>query len=802
MFKRTAIDLGLDLVLQTVSNHALSPLGAAAVKGAIPVFDRDVYALRQKQVSAVMYSITKAVSEEGLHVETFPDISGALESILTRPTVSLEGQQIYDIGLFIRSSRLLKTLLALSTQLGCPDRDSNVQDIIPEIPENLLYLEQEIFRILESPGMVKENYPTVKALRDRAEGKRLERSRLASELMHSNASIMQSDAAVMRDNRILLPVRNESKSMIDGYVQSASQSGGTVFMEPFRLVDMNNAVIMAQEEILLEIARLIGKLSDMVKECESDIRILCSQVKEADFLYAFASWAKNNDCCRTQIGEPSIDGDYSCNLIHARHPLLGAKCVPIDLAVPSGIKAVVLTGPNAGGKTVTMKTVGLFSLLNQICGYIPASDGSSLALFDRVFTDIGDDQSIENHLSTFSGHMKSIGFILRTMTKDSLVILDELGSGTDPQEGAALARSILEFCTKKASLTLTTSHHGVLKQYAYGSDIVQNASMEFDEKTLEPTFRVIEGLPGESHAIDTAKRMRLPKTVTIAAQKYLGQEAVKISSIIRNLETLRRDAESHKAELERRLRDISNQENHIEKEKRRLQAYENRLKKERLNEFDDYIRQSRKELENMVAELRQGEITREKTLKMKGLFSDIQDREQKLRNEIEAEAEALDAKQLEEDNSLSDSVELKAGMDVLCGPSKREGTVVKSMGKGKWQVAIGTMKFTFKETELTVPRRASTVRTYSFDKSSKSPSPKLSLDLRGYRLLEALDAIDSQIEACCIHGIKSFSIIHGYGDGILSTGIHRSLGQNALVQSYKFALPDDGGQGKTYVTLK
>ena len=277
---------------------------------------------------------------------------------------------------------------------------------------------------------------------------------------------------------------------------------------------------------------------------------------------------------------------------------------------------------------------------------------------------------------------------------------------------------------------------------------------------------------------------------------------MKISSIIRNLETLRRDAESHKAELERRLRDISNQENHIEKEKRRLQAYENRLKKERLNEFDDYIRQSRRELENMVAELRQGEITREKTLKMKGLFSDIQDREQKLRDEIEAEAEALDAKQLEEDNSLSDSVELKAGLDVLCGPSKREGTVVKSMGKGKWQVAIGTMKFTFKETELTVPRRASTVRTYSFDKSSKSPSPKLCLDLRGYRLLEALDAIDSQIEACCIHGIKSFSIIHGYGDGILSTGIHRSLGQNALVQSYKFALPDDGGQGKTYVTLK
>ena len=326
--------------------------------------------------------------------------------------------------------------------------------------------------------------------------------------------------------------------------------------------------------------------------------------------------------------------------------------------------------------------------------------------------------------------------------------------------------------------------------------------MEFDEKTLEPTFRVIEGLPGESHAIDTAKRMRLPKSVTYSAQRYMGQEAMKISSIIRNLETLRREAESHKAELERRLRDISNQENHIEKEKRRLQAYENRLKKDRLNEFDDYLRQSRKEMENMVAELRQGEITREKTLKMKSLFSDLQSREENLRSQIEADEQSLDEKQLQEDNALSDSVDLKVGMDVLCGPSKREGTVVKNMGKGRWQVAIGPMKFTFKETDLTVPRRTNSVKSYSFDQGSKSPSPKMSLDLRGYRLLEALDAIDAQIEACCIHGLKNFSIIHGYGDGILSTGIHKHLGQSALVDTYKFALPDDGGQGKTYVTLK
>lgn len=802
MFKRTVIDLGLDLVLNSVAGHALSPLGSQAVKEATTIFDSQAYLKRQKQVAALIYCLSASNKEGGAKLESFPDISDTLAFINSRPTGSLEGSQVFDVALFIKSARLLRGFLLQSTQLGCPDRDSEVDQIIPDISEKLLYLEQEIFKILESPGVVKENYPTVKALREKAEGRRRDRSRLASDLIHNNLYIMQSDVAVMRDGRVLLPVKNESKSQIEGYIQSSSQSGGTVFMEPFRLVDMNNAVIIAQEEIQLEIARLIAQLSSMIREVEMEIRILSSQVRKADFLYAFASWAVQNNCCRTLIGDPSTPGDYSCNLIQARHPLLGSTCVPIDLSVASGIKAVVLTGPNAGGKTVTMKTVGLFSLLNQICGFIPASDGSSLALFDRVFTDIGDDQSIQNQLSTFSGHMKSIGFILRNMTENSLVILDELGSGTDPQEGAALARSILEFCTKKAALTLTTSHHGVLKQYAYGSDIVQNASMEFDEKTLQPTFKVIAGLPGESHAIDTARRMKLPNSVIYSAQRYMGGEAMKISSIIRNLEALRRQAEAANAELARRTREIENQERHIAKEKRRLQTIENRLKKEKLNDFDDFISQTRKDLENMVAEIRQGEITREKTLKMKALFSDIQAKEQALRDEIQAKADELDQSQLAEDNSLPDSVALAPGMDVLCGPSKRSGTVIREAGPGRWQVAIGPMKFTLKETELTVPRRPAPVKSYSFDSTAKAPSPKLVLDLRGFRLLPALDAIDSQIESCCIYGLKSFSIIHGYGDGILSTGIHKHLSQNSLVDTYKFALPDDGGQGKTYVTLK
>lgn len=802
MFKRTVIDLGLDQVLNSISQHALSIHGAEAVKLSKPIFDTTRYLQRQKEVAATVYALD-AASRDGIFVEGFSDLSEVFNSIVNNPASSLTGEQVYDVGLFIRSAGLLRSLLGLSQNLESPIKDSGIENIIQDIPQELLDLENEIFSILESPGQVKENYPTVKALCEKADAKRAERSRFASDLMRSQPDFMQSNAPVIRDGRIVLPVKNDFKNSVGGYVQSYSSTGSTVFMEPFKLVDMNNAVVLSQQAIDIEIARLIGGLSDLIRAVEIQLRTLYSQVSYADFLYAFASWIRINKCAKTiLISAGHVEDDGYCNLIRARHPLLGSKCVPIDLSVPSKVKAVVLTGPNAGGKTVTMKTIGLFVLLNQICGHIPAEDGSSLSLFDKVFTDIGDEQSIENQLSTFSGHMKSISFILRNMTENSLVILDELGSGTDPQEGAALARAILEFCTKKAALTLTTSHHGVLKQFAYSSDIVLNASMEFNEQTLEPTFKVIAGLPGESHAIDTAKRMRLPKVVTQSAQKYMGQEAVKISSIIRGLEQKRREADSKEAELSRRLRAIDNEERHIANENRRLKGLENRLKKGSIQEFDRTIKDARRQIENLIAEIRIGEITKEKILKAKNVFSNLEDQEKEMEAQVaktDAEIDAFDA--LEDINSDL-HVDLKPGMDVLCGPNKREGSVIKEAGKGKWVVAIGPMKFTFKESELTVPRRSTShVHLYSFDAGSKTPSPKMMLDLRGFRLEEALDALDSQLEACCIHGIKKFAIIHGYGDGILSAGIHRHLDNNPLVESIKFARPDDGGQGKTYVKL-
>lgn len=791
MFKRTANDLGLDLVLNSVSSHALSPMGVKLVESAIPVFERHIWEQRQLQVESVIYAQIQAQSQQ-CYASSFPNLQPMFDFMIQNPTAIIDGEYIYNVGLFIRSAVDLKRILSLSS--GCETRDKceePVCNVIEEIDSELLYLQQEIFKILDSPGIVKENYPTVRALKEKADRLRMERTKVASDLMKSNFGVMQGDNAVLRDSRIVLPVKNDSRNKIEGYIQGTSQSGVTVFMEPFRLVDMNNAVVMAQQEIELEIARLLAYLTGLIRSSEKKIRVLSSQVARADFLYAFASWIRVNNCSKTLI-----DDNYSCNLINARHPLLKERCVPIDFCVKKTYRGVVLTGPNAGGKTVTMKTVGLFSLINQICGYIPASDGSSLQLFDRVFTDIGDDQSIENQLSTFSGHIKSIGFILRSITPDSLVILDELGSGTDPQEGAALARSVLEFCTQKAVLTLTTSHHGVLKQFAYASDFMLNASMEFDEKTLEPTFRVISGLPGESHAIDTAKRMHLPKVVTSNAQKYLGHEAVKISSIIRGLEVKRKEAEDAEAAIKERIRDLDEREKGIAQKEKELNKAEAQLKKEQLRDFDDYISKSRKELEGLVRELREGEITKEKTRKVKEHIQSLEREKQKM-------VEDIDSLEYEQLVNLEENAELKVGSDVLCGQYKREGTIVKQEKDGRWVVAIGPMKFTFRSDELSIPKRKITnAKSYILESDSKIPAPKLSLDVRGFRLIESIEAIENQIESCHVHGITEFSVIHGYGDGILSTGIHRYLKTRSDVGDYYFAHPEDGGQGKTYITLK
>ena len=833
MFKKIASDLELDKVLSEISAFALSRSGREKVLRSVPLADKDNYLRRQYLVSSMLNAKENAKYKD-IYAEIFPDIGGIFENLKNNPTGALEGVELYDTGCFIRSAQVLRRVIE-HTDLGAFDSSSNdgsrsvlsysnssipdnckqaeqhdnasgpiLADILPPVAASLIDFSTEVFKILSENGDVKETYPTIQKLIKNAESKRAERASVASDFVSRNSSVMNGDAPVLRGGRLLLPVKREAHSQIQGFIQSTSQTGSTVFMETYALTRINNEVELAWREVQIEKFRLLSRLTNLLRAIDAELKTLVLNVTEADYLYAFASWIESRQCVKVALPEELSDG-YKLNIIQARHPLLKEFCVPVDIKVPADIRAVVFTGPNAGGKTVTIKTAGLFVLINQICGYVPATEGTSMVLFDRVFTDIGDEQSIESGLSTFSAHMKETSYILKHLTSNSLLILDELGSGTDPAEGAALGRSILEYCIERAPLTLITSHYGVLKQYAYASDSVLNASMEFNEKTGEPTFRVINGLSGESHAIDAAIRMKMPRSVVAAAKVYLGKEAVKISNIIRGLEEKRKEAEEKTAELDRRIRALEADKKALSDKSHALSVYEANLREELYAEYNNFVKTERKNLENVVKELREGEINREKTARVKAEIVRLTGFTEEMRESLDKEEERL----AEEDyNAMLQSpknVEIKPGMDVLCGRFKREGTVIESVGRGQWQVAIGSMRFTFKESELTVPLRDPRGKggtAYQLDGTLSNKTPKMTLDLRGYRLGEAIEAVDNQIESCVLHGLREFSVIHGYGDGILSVGIHNFLHTNKLVESFTFAHPEDGGQGKTYVRLK
>ena len=782
MNKKSIEDLGFLTVLQKIQGCALSKEGYERLATLEFLTDTPALMERQKKVAAFYHLLGLPNSAMP---QSFADLSEALD-ILKNPLLVLNGQALLAIAHYIESAGIFLEYCNQGEEAN-GKLDSIHALLGLAIDRELVELKVSIHSILDEGGEVKESHPAIRALKKQVEQAKRERSSFSTDYMKTNSSAMQGEQSTYRDGRVVIPVRNDRRSDVEGFISSASASGNTVFMEPYRLVEMNNSVVMAENQILVEIAKLLALLDAKVRACKGALLSLRTLVGSADALFALARYSFD-----TQATEVDLQGS-SFKMLDARHPLLGRKAVPITVTLDSKVQAVVISGPNAGGKTVTIKTVGLMALLNQFCGFIPAKDGSALPLFDDIFTDIGDEQSIEEELSTFSGHMKQIGHILRTMTKNSLVIMDELGSGTDPVEGAALARATLEYCLAKAKLTLVTSHHGVLKQFAYAKQSVINASMEFDEETHLPTFRVINGIPGDSHALDTAKTMRLPSEVLDKAKHYLGSEAVEIGEIIKGLERRRREADQHEQNLKDRHHALQQQVRQVQLKELRLKQDALLLKQEQNSELYRFMREKSSELEGLVAELRTGEITKEKTKKVKSFVSSLQEKQDTTEKQIEQQSEEISTQ-----TANRAPIQFKTNMDVLCGSARREGRIIRKASKGKWVVAIGTMKFTLSESELT-PAKKQEEKKVLVQYHSSTPAPKMVIDVRGQTLEEALSALDMQIESALVHGFSSFAVIHGYGDGILSRGIGEYLKKSQHVADFRFALPEDGGMGKTYV---
>ena len=508
--------------------------------------------------------------------------------------------------------------------------------------------------------------------------------------------------------------------------------------------------------------------------------------------------------------------------------MLGEKAVPIDVVFNSGCRVLIITGANTGGKTVTLKTIALFSLLNQAGFPVPAKEGTKLPIFNSVFADIGDEQSLEQSLSTFSGHMQNIGQMLQTADENSLILLDELGSGTDPQEGGAIAMAILDEFIARNSFVILTTHHGILKNYGYSHAKCQNASVEFDANTLSPTYKIVMGVPGESHALDIAKRNGISERIIQNACAYIENKQADVSTLIKGLTEKYKELSELEKSIKSKEHSINEKWRKVDLKELRVKQHEFELKEQGYKKSKDFLDESRKMLENLVRELREGEITREKTLKVKETIANLS-KAVELENQSLEEAEN-ELEQISKDKNISEitndlsekTIEFQEGQKVRFGKNKTEAILLQRQKNDKWLVQSGNIKLTIKESDIVQTISSSNKNSVSIEivkaedehkervgnlsrlnsSSIFNEKPVFELRLLGMRYEEAIKSLEKQLDLCVINNFKNFSIIHGKGNGILQTAVWDYLKSYPGISNFQFANPEDGGTGKTYVSLE
>ena len=616
----------------------------------------------------------------------------------------------------------------------------------------------------------------------------------------SNKTYLQDAIVTMRDGRYVIPVKQEYRSFFPGMVHDQSKGGATLFIEPQGVVELNNKLRELEVEEQLEIARILAELSSRVAEHYREIRSNLDLLTKLDFIMA-----KGKLSCKMHASEPKIDKDGELRLISARHPLIEyKKAVPVDIRIGGDYRTLIITGPNTGGKTVSLKTAGLLVMMAQSGLHIPASHASTLPIFGEVFADIGDEQSIEQSLSTFSSHMKNIVSIIDKASYDSLVLVDELGAGTDPTEGAALAIAILERFYDSGALTMATTHYNELKKYALATSGVENAAMEFDVETLTPTYRLLIGVPGKSNAFEISKKLGLSESVIERASEHIKHGDMEFENVISSIEDDKRkaaadrlDAESMRAEIEERLKKLEEKEKAISEKRADIIAEAKREARELLRETKSAVKDVQKDLRRLQ---KSGAHTNLNTGAL-----------EKSRRKINEAEDLVSEKVVKQVNSEPVSADtLKIGDRVKLLTIGQNGTILSLPDeKGNLMINIGALKVKARLQDLMLINegkdrkpQAKSSSKYGSLLRSKSSSVSASINVMGKNLEDALADVEKYLDDVYMVGLDMVSIIHGRGGGILKDGIRQMLKRKKYVDSYGAASYNDGGEGVTIVRMK
>lgn len=793
MNEKTIRILEYDKIIDKLVSLTASTLGADLARQLVPDNDIEKVKMNLKETSDGVNFISRRGSPPlgGIH-----DIRDSVR----RAEIGsmLNPGELMRIANVLRAVRNLKNY---SNSANVKEGEDNIVGELIECLEAAKRIEDKINLCIVSEEEISDNAsPALGSIRRQIRHAQNSIKDKLNELIRSPKyqKYMQEPIVTMRGERYVIPVKQEYRTEVPGLIHDSSASGATLFIEPMAVVEANNAIRELKIKEEAEIERILRELSCDVAEIAVELNTNINLLAKLDFIFAKAKLSLEYNCVC-----PKLNNEGKIIIKKGRHPLLVPKTVvPIDFWIGEDFHTLVVTGPNTGGKTVTLKTVGLFTLMAQAGLHIPAGEGTVLSVFNKVFADIGDEQSIEQSLSTFSSHMKNIVNILENIDDRSLVLFDELGAGTDPTEGAALAMAILEHLKERGCTVVATTHYSQLKVYAVTTPYVENACCEFDVETLKPTYKLLIGVPGRSNAFAISKRLGLIDSVIERAKSYLTSEEIKFEDMLLNIEKNLNQSESEKLQAQLLKQEAEKIKSEMENEKRKLEEKKEKILREAREEARKLLLNAKHEADNILSEMRRIQKERENIQSQKA----AEEMRLKLKSNIDTIEDALSKSVMPKNTLVKPPKNLKPGDSVLIVNLNQRGTVITPPDRdGEAIVQVGIMKINVHITNLKlVDEQKEQIYKTGVGEISVSKAKNISseIDVRGMPLDDALEAIDKYLDDVVISGLPEICIIHGKGTGILRNGIHQYLKSNKRVSSYRLGKYGEGEDGVTIVQLK
>lgn len=778
--------------LALIAERATSPLGAERVRELRPQTDRDAIEREHARVAAVRSLLS---AEEPWGLDGVPDARAALPRLRVEHA-SLGANELLLVAKLLRSSRVTRD--SLRGERASPIVSAVLAPQIEVLLANKS-IEEMIERAIDEDGQVRDDASSaLKKIRRELKGSQGELVKLLERAMaklepHQRVADM---SVTVRNGRFVIPVRREAQGVVGGIVHDASSTGGTLFVEPPAAVEAGNRIRELQIEEVEEIDRILSELTDKLRPHREELAASLEALIILDSLVARARYAIEFRCAPADLA----DATEGFAVVEGRHPLLvaqGISVVPFNLEMTPGERTLLISGPNTGGKTVLLKALGLFSALVQSGIPAPVDPGSRIAIFDNIYADVGDEQSILASLSTFSAHLRNLAEVLSSATKHSLVLIDELGSGTDPIEGAALGGAILEALTTRGTLSIATTHLGALKELATQVDGVVNASLQFDPVALAPTYRLTKGIPGRSYGISIARRLNLPSEVLARAEERIPTDERKVTALLAELEAREKTLSIAEKEAGEIADDARNRASRVSERERNVREREREVEQASRREARAYLLEARAEVERTIRELKSAselgeEVAREARKRVETLANEQGRELDRLSRETENEPETHDPAEV----SIGDFVEVETlGGRIGRVVEIRDGEPVVAVGVMKLAVPRGSLRHS--KTKAGVPEVAVAIRGDLPEVEAASE-----IDLRGLRVGEIDDIVMHAVDAAIRADLKTLRIIHGKGTGALRERVSEMLRKESRVTNFRIGAWNEGGAGVTVVELK